>query len=210
MKMTESLFPALKARPRSGAEPFHVAGVPAGFDVMAFWRWAASDLVGNALRGVLAEFLVARAIGAVGEVRTEWDACDLQTAANVRVEVKSAAYVQSWSQRALSAISFDIAPKRGWDAATGTIAASASRYADVYVFALLAHQDKGTIDPLDLTQWSFYVTSAAALNVAFSLQKRIALTSLLRVAPEAVPYEALSAAVAVAATAIAAVPAPSV
>jgi hypothetical protein len=31
------------------------------FDVLSFWQWSWSDLVSNATRGVLAEYLVARA-----------------------------------------------------------------------------------------------------------------------------------------------------
>jgi hypothetical protein len=34
-------------------------------------------------------------------------------------------------------------------------APDAKRQADVYVFALLAHEDRTTIDPLDLDQWKF-------------------------------------------------------
>lgn len=189
------LLPALAVAPRTGAEPFHDAGVALGYDVAAFWRWAASDLAGNALRGVLAEFLVARATGADGAVRTEWDACDLRTPTGVRIEVKSAAYLQSWSQRQYSSISFDIAPKRGWDAATNVLASLPCRSADIYVFALLAHQDKATLDPLDLTQWCFYVAPVPLLDARFGAQKRIALNSLLTVTAEAVPYDRIAAAV---------------
>jgi len=45
-------------------------------------------------------------------------ACDVTAPSGLRIEVKTSAYVQSWKQSKLSAISFDIAPKRGWDAAT--------------------------------------------------------------------------------------------
>ncbi len=193
--MTESLLPAVIVARRTGTEAFHSAGIAVGFDLTAFWQWAASDLAGNALRGILAEFLVAKATGAGADVRAEWDACDLRTDAGVRIEVKSAAYLQSWSQRRYSSIGFDIAPKRGWDAATNTSAASACRTADVYVFALLAHQDKATLDPLDLTQWRFYVASARTLDAHFGAQKRIALSSLTKVASKPVSYNDLAATV---------------
>ena len=48
---------------KSGAEPFHASGNNLGFDMQMFWQWAVSDLVSNTARGVLAEFLVARALG---------------------------------------------------------------------------------------------------------------------------------------------------
>src|SRR5688500_15401261 len=104
--MTGPLLPALVVRPLTGAEPFHADGRSLGFDVLGFWRWSSSDLAGNAMRGVLAEYLVAQALGLPTDVRMEWDACDLRMSDGTRVEVKSAAYLQSWSQRTHSAISF--------------------------------------------------------------------------------------------------------
>lgn len=94
--------------------------------------------------------------------------------------MKSAAYLQSWSQRSHSAISFDIAPKRGWDAATNTYAPAPCRSADVYVFALLAHREKTTLDPLDVSQWRFYVVSARRLDLDFNSQKRLGIAALGR------------------------------
>jgi hypothetical protein len=49
----------------------------------------ASDLVSNSTRGVLAEFIVARALGLDTGVRTEWQAFDLETASGKKIEVKS-------------------------------------------------------------------------------------------------------------------------
>ncbi len=64
--------------------------------VKDFWQWSASDLIGTVMRGVLAEFLVAHALGIDKEgFRVEWDAFDLGTCAadgsRLKVEVKSAA-----------------------------------------------------------------------------------------------------------------------
>ena len=191
---------ALSIAQRTGAEPFHSHGLGLGFDVASFWRWAASDLASNVWRGVLAEYLVARALGSEIGVRTEWDACDIRTGSGLRVEVKSAAYLQSWHQRALSSIGFDIGLKRGWDAETNTYSPTACRSADVYVFALLAHRDKATIDPTDVDQWQFYIASARTLDATFGGQKRIALSSLRRIAPKPVPFVQLGEAVAAAAT----------
>jgi hypothetical protein len=110
--------------------------------------------------------------------------------------VKSAAYLQSWHQRALSAISFDIAMKRAWDAQTNTSASAPCRSADVYVFALLAHRDKATLDPLDVSQWEFYVVSARRLDATFGAAKSIGLSSLRRVALSSASFADLPTAVA--------------
>jgi len=174
---------------------FHAGGLPIGFDLLSFWRWSASDLVSNVYRGVLAEYLVATALGIADGVRTEWDACDLRTESGLLVEVKSAAYLQSWKQQALSPVSFDIGLKKGWDAATNTYAPAPCRAATVYVFALLAHRDKPTLDPLDVTQWEFYAVSTKKLEAAFGNQARIALNALRRISPRPEPYEALAASI---------------
>lgn len=43
--------------------PFTLGGHPTGATVSAFWAWAYSSLIDNKNRGVLAEFIVAMALG---------------------------------------------------------------------------------------------------------------------------------------------------
>lgn len=47
----------------TGNEHFTYEGMPAGILLNDFWAWSSSDLLNNTLRGALAEFLVASAIG---------------------------------------------------------------------------------------------------------------------------------------------------
>jgi hypothetical protein len=54
------------------------------------------------LRGVLAEYIVSMDIKCPYQVREEWDAYDLITPEKVKVEVKSASYLQSWEQTKFS------------------------------------------------------------------------------------------------------------
>lgn len=164
-----------------------------------FWQWSGSDLISNTQRGVLAESLVALALGVDGGVRTEWDAYDLRTDSGIKVEVKASGYVQSWAQEKLSSVGSDIAPKLSWDASTNTSATQAARQADVYVFAVHPHIVQASIDPLDVTQWEFYVLGTPILNQVCRSQKRISLGTLRRLCPEAVQFEGLGEAVAQAA-----------
>ena len=84
---------------RQGNEPFHDSHQPLGFDLASFWQWSFSDVVSNATRGVLGEYLVCRALGGgKDDVREEWAAYDLTAINGTRVEVKSSAYIQSWHQ----------------------------------------------------------------------------------------------------------------
>lgn len=182
---------ALEVARRTGAEPFHAGGEGLGFDVLSFWRWACSDINGNALRGLIAEYLVANATGGDEGVRTEWDAYDVVTPEGLKVEVKTSAYLQTWKQTRLSTISFDIARKRAWEATTNTYTSVPQRAADVYVFAVHAHQDKATLDPLNVEQWKFYVLPTRVLDERVPGQKSIALSSLRRLGPDETAFAGL-------------------
>ena len=181
---------------KTGAERFHDRGNELGFDLLTFWQWSTSDLVSNVTRGRFAEYLVARAPGLAADgVREEWAPFDLCTGLGTKVEVKSAAYVQSWYQRALSPVRFVVPKTLAWDADGNKQEHETRRQADVYVFALLAHVDKTTIDPLDVGQWRFYVLPTAILDARRRSQHSIALTSLEAVAGPAVDYWNLNDAV---------------
>jgi hypothetical protein len=108
----------------------------------------------------------------------EWDAYDLETPLGVKIEVKTSGYLQSWAQAQLSEITFDIAPKRLLDLKTNTYSLAPCRPAHVYVFAIHKHQDKGTVDPLDVGQWAFYVAPTPLLDAKCGPQKTIRLSSL--------------------------------
>lgn len=45
----------------------------------AFWRWAHSDFLSHAERGLLAEYIVVTAVESTSTQRREWDAYDLET-----------------------------------------------------------------------------------------------------------------------------------
>ncbi|MCK8495874.1 hypothetical protein M0L20_28670 [Spirosoma sp. RP8] len=186
-------YPALNVSPKTGEEPFLQNGQPLPIRLLDFWRWSASDLASNALRGRLAEYIVAQVLGIRATVRVEWDAYDLLTSRGIRVEVKSAAYLQSWYHKKLSAIKFSIRPTLGWNAGLNAYETELKRQADVYVFCLLAHRDKATLDPLNLDQWVFYVLATPVLSKACGSQKTITLTRLQQLGALRVPLEELAA-----------------
>lgn len=127
--------------------------------------------------------------------RSEWTAYDLSTEDGIKVEVKSAAFVQSWHQDRLSTIQFQVRKTQAWDPATNRYNQERRRQADVYVFALLAHQDKLSIDPLDVGQWQFYVLPTSVLDARQRSQHSITLRSLQRLCGAPVSYEGLAEAV---------------
>jgi hypothetical protein len=63
----------------------------------------------------------------------------------------------------------------------------------VFVFCVLAHKDKATVDPLNLDQWDFYVLSTNRLNAEVGEQKSITLGSLLQRNPTKASFSDLRA-----------------
>jgi hypothetical protein len=136
----------------------------------------------------LAEFIVASALGIDLSIpREEWSAWDLTSPEGIQIEVKSAAYLQSWTQQNLSKIVFSIRPAQPWNSTTGGFTDKSQRSADVYIFCLLKHQDKETLNPLDLDQWEFYILSTAELNRHRHDNATISLQSLQKLT-EGIPF----------------------
>ena len=169
---------------KAGTESLSFEGKNLSYKLSDFWQWSVSDIVSNATRGRFAEFIVATALGIdLTEIRDEWSAWDLEflepkTSNIIKIEIKSASYVQSWSQKDYSKISFSIKASRYWDSSTNKQHSEASRHADVYVFCLLKHKDKKTIEPLNLDQWDFYVASTKTLDNYTRSRHSITLKSL--------------------------------
>ncbi|MCB1292831.1 MAG: hypothetical protein KDB45_15165 [Mycobacterium sp.] len=158
-----------------------------------FQAWAFDNLLANTTRGLLAEYIVATATGALAP-RREWNQYDLKVG-DIGVEVKSAAYVQAWKQAQPSVISFDIGLKTGWDAETDTRAAGPCRSADVYVFCLLKEKDLDRVKPLDVEQWTFYVLATSVLNRERPVEKTIRLEPLKALGAKQCTYDGLKAAI---------------
>ncbi|MFZ5945061.1 MAG: hypothetical protein ACOYVD_13235 [Bacillota bacterium] len=183
-------YPAIETKKKSGNEQF----LNAGDDVRTlrdFWAWAYSDIIGNTERGKLAEYIVAMALGITQGISVSWDKYDLLSKEGIRLEVKTSAYLQSWDQQSLSKISFGIQPTYGWDSVTNEYDTDKKRQSDVYVFCVLKHKDQATLNPLNLSQWEFYVLSTATLNKAMPGQKTISLNSLLDIGAKQCEYAML-------------------
>jgi hypothetical protein len=148
-----------------------------GVTVGDFWSWAYSDILSNRNRSVFAEFLVGTALNVTDKPRIEWDAVDLRYG-DRKIEVKSAAYVQSWKQAALSTISFDIGMKESWDAVSATFLREPIRSADCYVFCLYAEKDTLKVNVLNVAHWHFFVILTEQINQAFGNQKSVRLSRI--------------------------------
>jgi hypothetical protein len=135
-----------------------------------FWQWGFSDLRMNIVRGVLAEFLVHKAVGATQSVRNPWDNYDVLApdgARGIKVEVKSSGYLQSWPQKRPSRLSFGGLRALEQDPVTWALAEEPTVRAEVVVFAahLCDEPEPGSQYPMtDLSWWSFWVAPGATVD----------------------------------------------
>ncbi len=121
---------------------------------------------------------MAVAVGAESPVRNAWGAYDMKAPDGTKIEVKSAAYVQSWHQKELSRIQFGIKKTLEWMPETNDFGKEKKRQSDVYVFCLLAQKEKRQVDPLDLEQWEFYVIPTSVLDTQFGDRQSISLSKV--------------------------------
>lgn len=126
----------------------------------------------------------------------EWDAYDVLTPEGVRVEVKSAGYLQAWAQRRLSRISFGSMKGRTWTPEDGE-SPTATLNADVYVFAIQTATRHEDYSALDVSQWEFYVVPRQAIEVTGYAS--IGMPTLRALTDGPVPYDRLAREIEVAA-----------
>lgn len=169
-----------------GEEPFHDSGITPPLQLIDYWRWSGSVLLDNTSRGILAEFLIAAALGLHKKPRIEWAECDLTMKSGTKIEVKSSAYVQSWKQVRPAVIQFGIAPHKSWNTETGKYREGSKRWADIYVFCIFT--GKEPLHPLDTSKWEFYVLPTEVLDQKCPDQKTIRLSSLEKLSPRKCSY----------------------
>ena len=182
---------AIQAEPKTGNEYLTDNGEKTEYNLLDFWSWSVSDILSNATRGRFAEFVVGTAVGLdPRNLRDEWDAYDLKTDNGIKIEVKSAAYIQTWNQKKISTISFSTKHAKYWDSETFIEDEKPRRHADIYVFCHLKHLDQATIDPLKMEQWDFYVLPTFILDNYERSQSSITLNSLRKLT-EPIEYREL-------------------
>ena len=183
--------PAIDTKKLSETEPILSEKGQVVSDLNGFWSWAYSNVIDNAERGALAEYLVACALGVNENVRVNWDKYDLLSPEGIAVEVKSSGYLQSWDQEKLSSLGFGIQPTYGWESSSNTYSNERARQSNIYVFCVHKHTEQDTVNPLDISQWDFYLLPTKTLNEKAGIQKTAQLSSLLKMGVEKCEYSRL-------------------
>ena len=190
---------------RTGDEHISFDGMPIGHLLGDYWAWNSSDLLINTERGSFSEFIVSAALDLdLSGTRVDWGPYDIpfpfewsyggEIRDTVRIEVKSAAYLQAWEQDKPSNIVFSIRPARAWDPKLGYYGET-KRQSDLYVFCLYTQTDREKADPLVLDDWDFYILPTGRLDDCCGGQKTISLNSLLALGPVKADYGGIKDAV---------------
>ena len=179
--------------------------MPIGHLLGDYWAWNSSDLLVNTERGSFSEFIVSAALDLdLSGTKVDWGPydvsfpfrwmCEGKPREEVRIEVKSAAYLQSWEQEKPSSIVFSIRPARAWDPDLGYYG-ELKRQSDLYVFCHYTQTDRAKADPLVLDDWTFYILPTKRLDQCCGGQKTISLSSLLALGPVRVDFDGIKDAV---------------
>lgn len=183
-----------------------------------FWRWALSDWQSARTRAQLAEYYVRRALGLQNEQAPEWEYVDIHMQNGTKIEVKSASLIQPQIKE-LTRPSFDIKIREmvwinerqntpweiqqlakrenaQWRQEKGggwLISEPPRRWADCYVFCVVNSTDLNAYNPLDISQWDFYVLATHKINERFRDQKTVSLNRLEQEGVTPVTFVALKA-----------------
>ena len=169
---------------RKGDEKIVCGKDELGYTMCDFWRWAYSNIEFNMNRGTFADFLVRCALEKGGVktrevIGTGFESYDLEgpdldnpklKLKQARIEVKSAAYIQTWRDKPSKKISFGISKARVKDENGDYKKASPKRRNnDLYVFCLYKAQSNGE-NIMDVSKWDFYVYPTYKINENPSLE----------------------------------------
>jgi hypothetical protein len=145
--------------------------------LLEFWRWAFSDLCDDDVKGIFAEWLVIKLLNIPHLRRISWANSDMMTVEDVRIEVKSSAFWQSWklvdelgaalvepAKPACEESKVRFSGLRARDAVTLARRSDTRAFkADVYVFAFQNERNPSRWNAMDLSQWEFYVCTRMVL-----------------------------------------------
>ena len=159
----------------------HFVGGPESINnktVCDFWQWSFSDLMQNTTRGILAEYIVATLLGIDDTVRNPWFAFDLQLTDGRSIEIKTMSLLQAWKQKQLSTPRVVLVPTRKWEPKTGELEKESTFNADIYIICYFKSRDHNKANPLDLSQWEFFIFTKKQVIEVLNGRKSISLKTL--------------------------------
>ena len=157
--------------------PFVIDGQSLGITMLDFWKYQYSNIYD--MQEYIAEFIVGKALGIDEPInRDGWTLYDIFYG-NKRIEVKETGYYYSWQKNGKISKhrTFGITSAYGSDNVK-------ARQNDIYVFCLNTGTNAGESNPLEMSNWEFYVVPTAVINANCApKQKSISLGKVRKLAP---------------------------
>lgn len=136
-----------------------------------FWKWAFSMVNENTTRGILAQYIVAWAIGDERNLYDSWQSYDSVTPSGKRIEVKATASAQIWEYgKENRKPRFEITEKAYYTHEAGLDWTNIDFHANIYVLCHYKHEDDDTMDATNLSHLEFWVLTKEQLLVNFAVK----------------------------------------
>ena len=178
----------------NGDEQFKIGDQSIGLTMLDFWRFKYSNIFN--LQEVIAEFLVAKALGRdVSDNDEYWTLFDIKYRGK-RIEVKETSYYHTWNEgKTVSQQRVFGIEKANSSYENDSIENRYERQCDVYVFCLNNGDTKEESNPLELNNWEFYVVPTEFINEHCGDNKTISLGRVRNLGFQAKRYDEIKAAV---------------
>lgn len=153
------------------------------YEIGDFWKWYASNLLHGPLRGALAEYIVAKALGIECDERNIFAPADLCYDGH-QLEVKSTAYLQQKQDLHLTKrLSFDIGEHRH--------NGETKRHSDFYIFCLYHCKDLQNHNVMQMKDWTFYILPTPQINEELGTKRSLSFRALDALRPAIATYDTL-------------------
>ena len=167
-------------------EHFSKDGQSLSLTMTDFWAWAFSDMTYCIHLSALAEYIIATALSITSSMpyvtrKHNWPS-ELVTKSGHTINVKMAAFIQSYDPEHPDFIEFYIKPRRLLDGTVHKLDTPFKRHCDFYVFAVYKGMCMND-SPLNLDLWDFYIMPTKVLDETIPTQKKISFRSLLKFNP---------------------------
>ena len=163
--------------------PFMLDGQSMGITMLDFWKYQYSNIYD--MQEYIAEFIVGKALGIDEPInRDGWTLYDIDYN-GMHIEIKQTSYYHSWQEklaggRISQQRTFGIQPAYSEYKDSTT---ELKRQNDIYVFCLNTGTNAEESNPLEMSNWEFYVVPTAVINANCApMQKSISLGKVRKLA----------------------------
>lgn len=168
----------------NGKEKFKFKNEELSFDLLDFWKYKYSNIYN--LQEYIAEYLVEKALEMECSYNADsWTIFDILYR-NIRIEIKQTSYYHPWNEggKISNQRTFGITMANSNREDITSVENKFERQNDIYVFCLNTGKTKETANPMDISNWEFYVVPTKIINAECGNNKSISLNKVRKLGVE--------------------------